>query len=753
MLVLLLACAAPALKLEVSPDAQPHVAEAPDWDGEGGRPTGRLQSPAGFGADFVVGEVVLAGVDAAGAAPFAADLDAELVHEAGIAGQEVVVLRLADPASFAAGRLRRDLEALSPDASGRLLVSSDEALGTLAAAARLAADGVPVTLDLLVETDTFLDGSATEANPMNGWDAEAFTWPFLQDGGNSNYGATRAWIAMELSGADHNRVTVGVVDQDIRHGLDFEPVATWLEESSYVDSAKAGHGSFVTSMLASPADDGRGGAGVAHAVADLVLLESDIGLVKGHELAWRAKAEGARVINLSWGVDWPEAFEWVLAAPILWMNETSADTVLVAAAGNDGMDITAHDGAFGAESVFTFPCEVSGVFCVGGEGLDSDSRATRSNYGSTVDLYGPYDVWTSDVAGGEGAAGVAGTSLASPYVAGAAALVMAADPTLSPDAVEALLLDTAQVRPADGLRAVDVDAAVRAALGNVRPWLRVTPEEVALTDCGGANLQALVDDDDAVTLSWTSTLDGYLGSAEVMPTTGLSVGAHLVTVTATDTGGLTSTAAAWVTVENTAPDVSIIPGSTAACGGQALELRAVATDCTHDLDELGYTWFVEGVEAGTGERFTYVADSTRTDDIEVRVTDPEGASDDAQIWVDGMVCESEPPTIEILTPAADTDATDGPVWTGYDEERGLWYVDLEVAATAWDPEDGAISEIYWSTDRWDLQPSQVLEGPSGTVRLYGDTCAGERHVLSATAWDSTEGWATDTRIVVAWTLC
>lgn len=75
---------------------------------------------------------------------------------------------------------------------------------------------------------------------------------------------------------------------------------------------------------------------------------------------------------------------------------------------------------------------------------DGDTHASFSNDGSCVDLYAPGSAIRSDYAGSDTQTAVAsGTSMASPHVAGAAALQLAADPSATPAEVAAALVSAA----------------------------------------------------------------------------------------------------------------------------------------------------------------------------------------------------------------------------------------------------------------------------------------------------------------------
>jgi serine protease len=159
----------------------------------------------------------------------------------------------------------------------------------------------------------------------------------------------------------------------------------------------------------------------------------------------------ARVVNLSVGGNigqaCPASLEFVFARLV------SHGTILVAAAGNDGID-----------AEHTFPAHCPSVIAVGATG-PTNERAPYSNYGSEIDLMAPGgDISKTLELGGETiVAGVLstimddegefeygfyqGTSMAAPHVAGVVALLLARDPALTPAAVKARLEGSA--RPLD----------------------------------------------------------------------------------------------------------------------------------------------------------------------------------------------------------------------------------------------------------------------------------------------------------------
>ena len=152
------------------------------------------------------------------------------------------------------------------------------------------------------------------------------------------------------------------------------------------------------------------------------------------------------VANMSLGGDAVAALDSAVA------RTTAAGVTVVVAAGNAGIDACTSS-----------PARAPQAIAVGATDA-SDNWASFSNYGSCVALEAPGVAVVSDFIGSSTAtATMSGTSMASPHVAGAAALYLAANPTATPAQVATALVSHAVGGPLQGVpantpsRLLDVD--------------------------------------------------------------------------------------------------------------------------------------------------------------------------------------------------------------------------------------------------------------------------------------------------------
>ncbi|WP_433366865.1 S8 family serine peptidase [Actinoplanes sp. CA-142083] len=277
-----------------------------------------------------------------------------------------------------------------------------------------------------VEQDRVLHTEATQRNPVWGLDRidqRAVT-------------ATKTYTPTD----DGSAVTAYVIDTGIRithsefggrasYGPDFV-------DGDAIASDCNGHGTHVAGTI--------GGAhyGVAKKVRLVAVRVLDCegagtlsGVIAGVDWV-TAHAARPAVANMSLGGARSTSLEAAVKRSI------AKGVTYVVAAGNDNTNAAGES-----------PAAVSAAITVGA--TDSkDRRASFSNYGSVLDLFAPGVGIRSSFASGDTAVATAsGTSMASPHVAGAAALVLDASPGWTPAQVRAFLVakaTTGKVKDAKG---------------------------------------------------------------------------------------------------------------------------------------------------------------------------------------------------------------------------------------------------------------------------------------------------------------
>jgi subtilisin family serine protease len=209
------------------------------------------------------------------------------------------------------------------------------------------------------------------------------------------------------------------------------------------DVADAEHGTHVAGIIAQIRGNGKGGDGV---VANNVLILPVRAVPNGDEydkdiaLAIRyAVDNGAKVINGSFGKDYSPHKEWVWDAI---KYAASKDVLIVHASGNDGKDIDLEPN-FPTDEVKSveFVDNFMSIGAINPE-FGTNIVADFSNYGTkNVDIYSPGVKIYATVPNG-GYKYQQGTSMASPNVAGVAALVRSYYPKLSASQVKKILMDS-----------------------------------------------------------------------------------------------------------------------------------------------------------------------------------------------------------------------------------------------------------------------------------------------------------------------
>ena len=121
---------------------------------------------------------------------------------------------------------------------------------------------------------------------------------------------------------------------------------------------------------------------------------------------------------------------------------TMVDTAVQALV-NDGVTVVAAAGNSAVDACTSSPARVPNALTVAASDA-SDRQASFSNFGACVDLYAPgVGITSAGTASTTAMASMSGTSMATPHVAGAAAVVLSGSPEAAPVAVASQLLSAA----------------------------------------------------------------------------------------------------------------------------------------------------------------------------------------------------------------------------------------------------------------------------------------------------------------------
>ena len=341
----------------------------------------------------------------------------------------------------------------------------DEAEGTEDSGIALFSDDIPQPQTWRSWLDNTADPDTLLKNPASG------SYQYMHDTVDSY----AAWGVTTGKG-----VTVAILDSGVMANHEDLPNVTRIEvfyknASLGLDDAK-GHGTHVAGIIGAAMGNGKGGAGIAPGatILSLRVVNSEGKIYDSALIAALRTAvkNGAQIVNISiGGTAYNAVFQKVI-------NEAAKNGVtVVAAMGNDGTNCLNYPAGYD---------NVIGVVSVD----RTNNRASGSSYGTWGDVAAPGAViWSTTYDGSYWHK--SGTSMASPVVAGVAALYKSVHPDATPAQITARLKATATKGDSDlGAGIVNAAAALSEKPGIPTAEIRSGETGEVLSHSTGGTLSA-----------------------------------------------------------------------------------------------------------------------------------------------------------------------------------------------------------------------------------------------------------------------
>ncbi len=264
----------------------------------------------------------------------------------------------------------------------------------------------------------------------------------------------------------------------------------------------------------------------------------------------------------------------------------------------------------------------------------NDARSWFSNFGTCTDIFAPGGSIKSAWIGSNSATNtISGTSMASPHVAGAAALYLGNNASMTPSQVEAAMKADATTNKITNPGTGSPNLLVY--VGNIGGGTPNTPPTADFTyTCspitGGfqCNLNggSSTDDKGIVSYAWSSP--GKPNKSGVTTFYNYKPGTYSVTLTVTDTDGATNSITKSITVGGTTnqPPVADFTYSCTSPAPNRYQCNVDGSSSTDDDGIVSYTWTAPGFPAKTGVTTFYRFSSSTTLNVTLTVVDTDGVS-------------------------------------------------------------------------------------------------------------------------------
>lgn len=400
-----------------------------------------------------------------------------------------------DASAFTLENFKADVED-GLERGGSATFSSEGAARLLALVAHETVSGHSVSPNFVMWPDAFLGNPQDHSIPTGGFVNVFSYYPHNYDLDGPKTGMTAAWAYLAMRNVTH-RVRVAVIDGGFHLDGAGMPLTTGaggvsdyaipagetvpLQWDAQDDDDFAGgqngvscgdgpcywHGHEAALTAAGIFNNQFGYTGSGGQIADPILLKADTTTGAVKEALHMAESMGAQVVSMSFSGECDNVF-----CQFYYTAERYADAFWDAR--RSGMILFSSAGNRSFDARNTIPCRYNGaVTCIGALNRDDNLAADYSSYGDNVDLFAPagQPVWGPNNDGVIDTQSYYGTSAATPYTAGVAAMLKASNPALTPAEIENFLLTTAHTDSPDPkvrkyLSAIN---AIRAVFGNEFP--------------------------------------------------------------------------------------------------------------------------------------------------------------------------------------------------------------------------------------------------------------------------------------------
>jgi hypothetical protein len=425
----------------------------------------------------------------------------------------------------------------------------------------------------------------------------------------------------------------------------------------------AGHGTVVAGTAAAHADNTRGVASVAWGVRIMpIRVTEENGSAPFSNFVDAldyARTHGAKVANISWTPMWASGA--VLDAARRFRQDGG---LVIVAAGNNGVQLNYGDFA---------------DLMVVGATDPNDVVTSYSNYGNLLDIVAPGSTFTTgSTLGGQIYGNASGTSVATPYVSGAAALLFSLNSNLTPTEVESYLEQNADDRGITGWDMrygwgrLNVRNALVAAGGSgggdiTAPVVDILSPAAGASVSGNVTVSASATDNVGV-VEARLMIDGSVVSVDTSApynfdwdTFSWNNGDHSLRVRAVDAAGNYADDVITVTVNNPTQDVTppVVSIGSPAAGATVNGNVAITATASDNVAVAFVEFFVDGIWQGADATapYSHIWDSTQVGNgvhqITVVAEDTSGnrTSVSRSITVSNNLPDTIPPTVTITSPS------------------------------------------------------------------------------------------------------